>query len=139
MTDMHVTAIALNIQKIQIVQNRILKTYSKDWYTHTNILHKELNLLQIQDIFSLLQMTFVRNQQQGELPEIFFGYYVTRKNIHNRANRKQIHIKKTTNIGLKSIKNCGANLYNSLPLYIKDIKSPKSFKKHMREIFLKGY
>ncbi len=32
-----------------------------------------------------------------------------------------------TNIGLKSIKICGANLYHSLPPYIKDIKNLKSF------------
>ncbi len=72
------------LRKIQVIQNRILKTlYNKDWYTHTNILHKELNLLQIQDIFSLFQLTFVHNHQQGKLPEIFSGYYVTRENIHN--------------------------------------------------------
>ena len=50
----------------QIIQNRIFKIYNKDWYTHTNILHNEINLLQIQDIlFSLFQLTFVPKQQQA--------------------------------------------------------------------------
>ncbi len=51
-----------------------------------------------------------------------------------------IYIKKAkTNTGLKSIKICGANLYNALPSYIKGIKNLKSFKTQVRETFLKAY
>ncbi len=55
------------------------QTYNKDWYTPTNILHKELRLLPIQDIFSLFQLTFAHYQQQGKLPETYSLYYVTEK------------------------------------------------------------
>ncbi len=42
------------IHKLQVVQNRILKTmYNKDWYTSTSILHRNLNILKIKDIFFL--------------------------------------------------------------------------------------
>ena len=72
------------LREMQVIQSRILKTlYNKDGQTHTNILH----LLQIQDIFSLFQLTFVNNQQQRKLPETFSGNYVTRENIHSRATR----------------------------------------------------
>ena len=123
------------IQKLQIIQNRILKTlYNKDWHTPTKLLHKSLNLLQITDIASLFQLTFFHNHQHRNLPEIFSDYYISRENIHSifTRNRKQIHIKKTkTNFGSKANKITGAKLYNSLPPHIKESKTVKSFKKNL--------
>ena len=58
------------MHKLQVIQNRILKTlYNKHWYTSTSILHKNLNILKIKDIFSLFQLVFVHNQQLGKLPD----------------------------------------------------------------------
>ena len=125
------------------MQNRILKTlYNKDWYTPTKLLQKSLNLLQITDIASLFQLSFVYNHRQGNFPEFFSDYYISRENIHNifTRNRKQIHLKKTkTNIGSKSIKITGATLYNSLPSHVKDSRTIKSFKKVVKETFLQKY
>ncbi len=102
------TAANISIHKLQVLQNRILKTlYNKDWYTTTSVLHKDLNFLQIKDIVSLFQLVFVHNHQLGNLPENFSEYYITRENIHNRMTRyrKQIYLCQVkTNIGSKSIK-----------------------------------
>ncbi len=41
--------------------NKCLKTlYKKDWFTHTNDLHKELNVLKVEDIFkhSMVQLVY---------------------------------------------------------------------------------
>ena len=68
-------------------ENAIL--YDKGWYTPTNLLHKSLNLLQITDIASLFQLTFVHNHQHGNLPEFFSYYYISKENIHNIITRNR--------------------------------------------------
>ncbi len=36
------------------MQNKILKTlYNKEWYTTSNVLHKDFNILQIEDILNI--------------------------------------------------------------------------------------
>ncbi len=119
------------IHKLQVIQNRISKTlYNKGWYTSTSILHENLNILKIKDIFSLFQLVFVHNQQLGKLPDNFSDYFITRDTIHNRVPRyrKQIHLRQfKTNIGSKSVKVTGVALYNSLPVGIKSSTNIKVF------------
>ena len=70
------------IHKLQVMQNRIVKTlYNNDWYTCTSILHKNLNILKIKDLFSLFQLVFVHNQQLGKLPDNFSDYFITRDDM----------------------------------------------------------
>ncbi len=102
------TASQRSIGKLQVIQNKILKIlYNKDWYTPTVILHKDLMLLKICNIFSLFNLVFVYQQQNKELPEIFSSYYIARDNLHDRytRNRKYLHINQSrNNYGDKSIK-----------------------------------
>ena len=54
-----------NINKLQIQQNKALKIlFNKDWYTHTTDLHKELQILKLNDNFehSILQMVYRQRQ-----------------------------------------------------------------------------
>ncbi len=89
------TASQRSIGKLQVIQNKILKIlYNKDWYTPTVILHKDLKLLQICNIFSLFNLVFLYQQQNKELPEIFSYYCIARNDLHDRytRNRKDLHI-----------------------------------------------
>ena len=84
---------------------------------------------------------FVHNHQLGNfLPENFSEYYKTRENIHNRSMtryRKQIPLCQVKNKHwFKVYKNAGPALYNSLPMWIKDSKMIKLFKKHVRDLLL---
>ena len=50
--------------------------YQKDFYTPTNILHKDLNILQIKDIGKLKVLNFVYNQRNNKTPSIFEIYFI---------------------------------------------------------------
>ena len=49
------------LSKIQRLQNKTLKVLNnKDWLTPTKLLHSELKLLQVRDIYSLYLLKFVQ-------------------------------------------------------------------------------
>ncbi len=77
-----------NINKIQVFQNKCLKTlYQKDWFTHTNDLHKELNILKVEDIFKHSMVQLVYKQRNNLLPDVFDSYFKPRHEIYNLQTR----------------------------------------------------
>ncbi len=77
-----------NINKIQLLQNKCLKTlYKKYWFTHINDLHKELNVLKVEDIFKRFMVQLVYKQRNNLLPDVFDGYFNPRNEIHNLQTR----------------------------------------------------
>ena len=79
------------IKKVQTKQNTALKVlYKKDFYTPTNTLHKDLNILQIKDIGKLKVLNFVYNQRNNKTPNIFENYFIENKEVHEH-NTRQSH------------------------------------------------
>ncbi len=73
-----------NINKIQVLQNRCLKTlYQKDMFTHTNDIHKELNVLKVEDIFKHSMLQLVCEHRNNLLPDVFDSYFKPRNEIYN--------------------------------------------------------
>jgi hypothetical protein len=127
-----------------VLQNRILKNlFNKDWFTNTNELHKELNVLKVDDIVKLFVLKFVHNCKSGYVPEVFKNYYIKRSVIHNRNTRNHdnydIPLCKTFMYGQTSIKYIGTNLYNELPKHIKEIKSHKRFNIEVKKLLMEHY
>ncbi len=102
--------------KIQRLQNKTLKVLNnKNWLTPTELLHSELKILQVRDIWSLYLLKFVHKQQHSKLPEIFSNYFVTRERKHqiNTRNKHNLHINIfKTSFGQKSIKVLAAHMFN---------------------------
>ena len=132
-----------NINKIQILQNKILKTlYTKDWKYPTDKLHKELNLLKIQDIFELQIQKFTHKQQLDLLPSIFQNYFKLRCDVHNINTRQanDLHLPKfKTETGKKLVKYYGTMIYGNLDNSIKNLKSIASFAKHIKSMIMNKY
>ena len=132
-----------NINKIQKLQNKILKIlFNKDWYTPTLALHKELNLLQVQEIFYQSLLTLVHKQRKKLLPEMFNDYFHTRNELNNinvRTSNKLNVIKTNTSQGDKMLKTKGAYLYNSLPDSIISINNTNNFKNKVKQHFISEY
>ena len=131
------------LKTIQVLQNRILKIlYNKDWYTPTDVLHRELNLLQITDIFKLALLQIVYKQTNNLLPDSFNEYFRTRDTIHsiNTRNASKLHIVKSrTNFGKNRVKSKGAYLFNNLPDGIVQSQSLNTFKKKTKAFLLSKY
>ena len=65
-----------NVNKIQTMQNKLLKLLLQlDILTATNILHKNLNILKINDLYKCSIMSFVNDTQVGKYPKIFEKYF----------------------------------------------------------------
>ena len=86
-----------NINQLQIIQNRILKIlFNKDWYTSSKIIHKDLKMLQINDICNLCILKLVYKQQNDLLPEIFNEFFTHRNEIHSINTRNSHKIESNT-------------------------------------------
>ena len=132
-----------NINKIQIIQNKLLKILScKPFRYRTNNLHNELTLLKFNHIVHQEILAFVFDFLKGNLPCVFEDYYQYRFDIENLeigASRLRIqmpiHNKK---IGENTVKVQGVKLFNT---YVNKIDfdlsiSTKTFKNRIKKIFL---
>ncbi len=82
---------ATKFNQVQIQQNKSLKIlFDKDYYTPTKELHRELSLLQVQEIFQTIlsqvciKTTFVlyTNNNIFCLPDIFDTYFTNNNKVH---------------------------------------------------------
>ena len=122
---------------------RVLKTlYNKDWFMPSNILHRDLYILNIEDIFNLSILKIAHKHRNKQLPCVFNKYFITRLDIHNRPTRhsnKLDIIKVKTNYGNKTLRVNGARLYNELPANITDYDNIITFAKKVRKYFIDKY
>ena len=132
-----------NIKSIQTMQNRILKIlFCKDWFTPTPDLHKELELLTVEDVFHLQVCQFVKQQKLGLLPNLFDDYFQENADVHDHYTRNStsIHlIRKRTKAGQKTIKYQGVKLFNALPDEILVANGIKSFRSKVKKHFISRY
>ena len=119
----------------------MLKVLSgKKYRFSTNELHKELNILKVEDIAKQEILTFVHNFFANKLPPVFDNYFETFETCHNRNTRSganKIKITKhKTNIASLSIKIKGAYLWNKLSNDLKAIPNTKNFRIRYKESLL---
>ncbi len=97
------------IKKVQTQQNRALKVlFSKDYYTPTKILHKELNILLINDIYKLYTLKFLYKHQNNNLLYIFNHYFILNKKYpqsHNQAIKCNSHYNRHLTKKVKTLLN----------------------------------
>ena len=134
---------AKTLKKIQVKQNRSIKVlFIKDFYTPTKELHKELKLLTVQDIAKLSIIKFTHKQQNNDTPDIFNDVFTVNNTLHQHSTRQEynlnIPLPKTEN-DKKKISYRGPTLWNSIPRKIRDLKTTKTFSKHVREHLISKY
>ena len=130
-----------HIKRVQVMQNRILKNlFNKEWLTPTAELHKDLKILQVNDLYKANVMKFVYKCTQGVVPNVFLDHYACITHNHRTRQSNMLSVPRTRiKIGEKSSKVVGAKLYNNLPNQIKDSITLKSFSKRVRNMLLDGY
>lgn len=130
-----------NLQRLQVAQNRIIKTLFKyDYLTPTAKIYKETKLFNLAQTHKYNTCIFIRKILTKDIhSQITFtkriDYY---KRITRQANNLCLRSHRT-NYGKKSILYDGAQLYNELPKNIKEAKSLNTFKKILKSHILKEF
>ena len=132
---------AENMNKIQVLQNKLLKTLTKKEMTYsTSKLHNDLHALQVNDIFLQEITSFVCSYLNNKLPVVFEGYYRRFSEVHQyetRGCRNSLIIPKCkSDIGKKTVKIKGCTAWNDVSNELKNIANPKSFRKAIKEDIL---
>ena len=129
-----------NMNKVQILQNKLLKVLlDKEWRTPTIELHNTLDILQVNDLFFQEIATFVYNYFKGNLPDGFTGYFQILN--HSYGTRGNLNCLITplcsTELGKKTVRYLGSKIWNDLNQEKKEIRSPKAFRKSIKNDILK--
>ena len=132
-----------NIKRLQVIQNKLLKLLlNKNRLTPTNTIHKENNLLKVNDIHNLYTSLFVRDSIYKETLPLFWDYFPSRINIHNHNTRTRhfLQIPRTrTKLATTSVKYKGATIWNTIKDTAKLSKTRNSFKRHLTNDLLNTY
>ena len=130
-----------NLDKIQILQNKLLKVLSCKNYRHpTNKLHNELSILKFEDMVKQETLSFMHNYVYGNLPKVFKNYFEHR---HQLTDMKSEHRKRrftlpksNHDIGKSTVKYVGTKLFNDEAPLLKLDKSIHTYRKHIKTMYL---
>ena len=129
------------MKRIQTIQNKLLKVLAGKKYRYpTDKLHDDFDLLKVKDITNQEVLTFVYNFFSNGLPEIFSNYYQTFSESHSyntrNASLRIIKSRRNNELGAKSIKNKGSDLWNKLNNNIKLSLNTKLFRLNYKKYIL---
>ena len=130
-----------NINKIQTLQNRLLKVLSYKHYRYpTNKLHNEMFILKFTDMIKQETLSFVYNYIHEKLPVIFEKYFLHRHELpemiveqRKRRFRPPLH---NNFIGASTVKVVGSQLLNINASTLKLNNSIKSFRNNVKQLYL---
>ena len=131
------------MKKVQVLQNKLLKVlYKLPFRTDTNVMHKDLDILKVKDIYKYQIQKFVYESLNKTCIVQFHDYYSYNNNVHQMNTRQQNRLKSTrpkTKFGENSLKYYGAVLWNSLDSNIQLSKSLNTFKRALRHSIIQNY
>lgn len=138
-------ATARNLKPLQILQNKLLRILQlKPSRAHSVDLFTEFDTFRLCDLYelSLLKLTHKIIHHPAHLPFIFQNYLTFNQDIHcyNTRGKNDIfvhHIK--TNRGSKVFKFRSHQLWNHLPIHIKETDSMPQFWRSIKSLYINKY
>ena len=137
--------------KLQVKQNRIIKTLCNKFATKTTLkpLYKQLQVLNIDEIYKLEVAKFMAKVNLNKLPVFCCNrstIFRTLSSIHTYSTRsvssKSFYVQRTSLVkSNQSLKFSGVKIWNSLPRHIRDKAltfSDKTSSKILQLFFLKS-
>ena len=78
------------IQKIQVLQNRLIKIISNTFKFKTKLLplYQELNILKFHNIYRLEVIKFMNRHKNGKLPALYDSYFILTSKVHDHMTRQ---------------------------------------------------
>ena len=130
----------VNMNKLQVLQNKLIKLLlNYDYRTDTNVIHKNLNIMKVQDIQNANIIHFVNNCLLGRYPPPFDSYYSYNDTPYNLREAKLIAPRPRTTFGAQNLHILGAKLWNSTSNEIKVHRNKLNFKKHITRSYISKY
>jgi hypothetical protein len=134
---------SVSLNKLQVIQNKLLKLLTKrPRETSTNIVHNELKILKVRDIYALSLQMFAHNCVHGKPVEPFMNYYTVHNSLHTHHTRSCDHLvinRFNTEIGRSTTHNASAFLWNKLPSDLKNLSDASNFKRSLIANYLEKY
>ena len=122
------------LNKIFKLQKKALRIVSDSNYrSHSAPLFQKYNQLNVFDIYNLELLTFMYKHSINLLPTVFDSYFTKQISSYNTRNEDNYILTRIkTSFALKSIRNSGPSKWNSLQKEIRNAKSAKTFRKHLK-------
>ena len=140
------SAMISEMNALQILCNKLLRVFLKRAPDYsTNKLHKENDLLKINDLHKVLVLQYVHRSVYAKknTPDNIKEYFKRNTTVHaiNTRDKLLLHAKYQikTAMGASSIYWKGVSLWNNLPLSIREIRDVKQFKNSLKLHFMASY
>ena len=129
------------MSKLQIMQNKLLELLLKwDRRISTDLVHKELSLLKIDDVHIAKVLSFVNECRSCRVPDMFVNYLKTRESRLNLRNQSSLDIPwARTDMGLSRFDIKGARLLNQHLQTTNQLLYKKSFHKQLSNALIRTY
>ena len=126
-----------NLEKINLLRKFIIT--NSPYRAHTAPLLIANRLLSVTEIYSYMVGIFMYNYIHGILPTTFSDYFERNRNVQQCNTRQADDLRvpfARLNVRIFSIKIRGAQVWNSLPQYIKSATSINDFKNKLRNFLI---
>ena len=124
-----------NLNRLEVLQKRAVRIIAMtNARTRTSPIFARLNLLKLNDIFTLNIATFTYRCRNSLLPSCFEDFYIINQSVHNYNTRHATDIRTDhvrTSQYKRSLKYRSASIWNNLPENIKFCTTVASFRKCM--------
>ena len=129
-----------SLEKIYLVQKKVIRIVTCSPYrAHTEPLCIANRILNVADINDYMIGIFMYNYMDGNVPNAFQNFFHVNRNIHDYELRNADAIQVPygrLDIRRFSIIIAGANLWNSLPVYVKNANTVHLFKRYIKNYLL---
>ena len=129
-----------SLEKLYLVQKKVIRIVTCSPYrAHTEPLCIANRILNVADINDYMIGIFMYNYMDGNVPNAFQNFFHVNRNIHDYELRNADDIQVPygrLDIRRFSIIIAGANLWNSLPVYVKNANTVHLFKRYLKNYLL---
>jgi hypothetical protein len=128
-----------HIHKVFVMQKNLIRVISNsDYNAHTDPIFVELQVMKMSDIYALEIAKFMYNYANGNLAAPLLNIFIKTQNIHDYNTRQCVHLRpkiNRLNTTLNSFLYKGPTVWNTLPTYIKESNTIKSFVLRIKTFF----
>ena len=142
------TASKTSIEKLFIMQKKIIRIISGDSYTaHTGPIFKKLEVLNLWDLYDHSFAKFMFDFHHDDLPDVFSGYFVRTNEVHSHNTRAHskgslfVSLRPNNNHGSLLTSNLGVTVYNKIIDldFFSTSRNKKLFSKKYKQYLISQY